>query len=101
VALADVNADTHVDIVLGNLRGSPNHLYLNDGKGRFTSPIPFGPSDDDTQALATADLDGDRHVDVIVGNMNGPGRVFFGDGKGAFSRSISFGPERGASERHV
>jgi hypothetical protein len=95
VALGDLNEDTHIDIVLGNLRGSSNYLYLNDGKGHFTTPIPFGARDDDTQAVALADLDGDQHVDVIVGNMNGPDRVFFGDGRGAFSRAISFGPERG------
>ena len=95
VALGDFNQDTHLDIVLGNLRGSSNHLYLNDGKGNFGMPVPFGPREDDTQTVAVADLDGDKHLDVVVGNMNGPDRVFFGDGRGAFGRSITFGPERG------
>ena len=95
VALGDFNQDTHLDIVLGNLRGSSNHLYLNDGKGNFAIPVPFGPREDDTQTVAVADLDGDKHPDVVVGNMNGPDRVFFGDGRGAFGRSITFGPERG------
>jgi len=58
-------------------------------------PVPFGPPEDDTQAVAVADLDGDKHLDVIVGNMDGPDRVLFGNGRGAFGRPITFGPERG------
>ena len=95
VAVGDFNEDRRLDIVLGNLRGSPNHLYLNDGTGQFGRPVPFGPREDDTQAVAVADLDGDKHLDIVVGNFNAPDRIFFGDGKAAFGRSISFGPERG------
>lgn len=91
VALADIDADGALDIVLGTLRGHPNYVLLNDGAGRFPRVIPFGPDSADSESIVVVDLDGDRKLDVVVGNTGQQDYVYFGDGTGRFPRSRPFG----------
>ncbi len=89
IAVADVNGDTHIDILIGNGNsdfGDPgeNSLWINDGIGNFTEVNTLGTGN--TKSLAIADFDGDTELDVFVGKTgNEPNRVWLGDGAGNFT----------------
>jgi hypothetical protein len=92
--LADVNGDGIPDVVspparLGDAR---LHVWIGDGKGRFTEwPLrfteggkPLARAAIDYGGVAVGDIDGDGHLDVVSAS-HGSGLVsFFGDGKGGF-----------------
>ncbi len=92
--LADMNGDHIPDIVAppSRLGESRLHVWIGDGKGRF-SPWPLNffedgkPNPDfslDYGAVAVGDIDGDGHLDVVAAS-HGAGVVsLFGDGKGTF-----------------
>jgi len=68
-AFADLNGDGHLDLVVNSL-GHGTHIFLNDGKGRFTelpTTAPLNPNKGGT-SLALGDLDGDGYLDLYVAN---------------------------------
>ena len=100
-ALADVNRDGALDIVVSSDSPDRKLVYLNDGKGRFTEAGTFGKPNWPTRYVTLADLNGDGYPDIVVANRgsfpqleNGkPGEgpkvpaasfVCFNDGKGRF-----------------
>ena len=56
LTLADIDGDGDQD-VLATCRGMANQIYLNDGKARFGSGIPFGRKNDSTIDVAVGDVD--------------------------------------------
>ncbi|MET0288302.1 MAG: VCBS repeat-containing protein [Pseudoxanthomonas sp.] len=94
VALADVDGDGDLDMVLANQQ-PPNRLLLNDGKGRFTEArdalelrVPL-----ETREVHVFDATGDGHPDIVFFNItsNAQGwekdpqtRLLVNDGKGRF-----------------
>jgi hypothetical protein len=93
-AIADLNRDSHADIVATHHELNALTAMMGDGRGGFTeasgSPFDFGISLFD---LIIADVDGDKTMDVVATNGNSI-RVLSGDGRGAFrqSASIAVGP---------
>jgi hypothetical protein len=100
-ALADVDGDGHLDIVVSNDAPDRKLVYLNDGKGHFTEFGTFGDPEWHTRYVTLADLNGDGYPDIVVANrgdypdlVNGkPGKgaqvptptyVCLNDGKGHF-----------------
>lgn len=88
-ALADLNGDGHLDVVVSNDKPDSKRIYLNDGKGRFRAAGTYGAPDWTTRYVTVADLNGDRRPDIIVANRGGaknpvPSFVCLNDGKGAF-----------------
>ena len=64
----------------------PNHLYRNDGNGKFTD-VSKGTRTDDTRwslALQAADLDGDLWPDIYVANDFGDHTYLHNQGDGTF-----------------
>jgi len=89
-ALADLDGDGDLDIVVSNDRPDPKLVYLNDGKGKYHVAGAFGQSDWSTRYVTVADLNGDGRPDLIVANRSSnpadprPSFVCFNDGRGAF-----------------
>ena len=97
---ADGDGDLDLYVVSGGVESPPgaetlrDRLYLNDGKGRFTTARAGALPDlrDSGGAAAAADFDRDGDVDVFVGGRVVPGgfprtpesRLLLNDGKGMF-----------------
>ncbi len=82
VALADMDGDGDLDLVVGN-DGEQNRVLLNNGSGAFTDgTLGFGTGSDATHALVLGDVDGDGDPDVAVGNFFQQNRVYLNDGAG-------------------
>jgi hypothetical protein len=89
IAIADVNHDGHLDIVVANERSGTLTVLLGDGKGHFIqakgSPVACGKNPND---LAVGDLNGDGNLDLVVANTETPYlTILLGDGKGGFTPS--------------
>ena len=89
-ALADVNRDGRLDVVISNDSPDRKLIYLNDGTGHFKVAGTFGQPDWDTRYVTLADLNGDGYPDLIVANRGNPPKklsqsfVCMNDRKGAF-----------------
>lgn len=97
--LLDVDGDGDLDIFFLNSLGQRSHLFLNDGKARFTDvsathlpsfAAPYKPG------IEHGDLDGDGDLDMIVENT--PSLVLENTGQGRFkvSTRMSFPSAAGA-----
>lgn len=67
-ALADVDRDGHLDIVVSNDSPDRKLVYRNDGKGHFSEFGTFGNPAWTTRYITLADLNGDGYPDIIVAN---------------------------------
>ncbi len=88
VAVADVDGDGDVDIIVGNFMQQNNQLLLNDGDGNYTSdsPITLPGGTMSTRSIAVADVDRDGDVDIIVGNFNQQNnQLLLNDGDGSYN----------------
>jgi VCBS repeat protein len=65
-ALADVDGDGHLDIVVSNDAPDRKLVYLNDGKGHFTEFGTFGDPKWSTRYVTLADLNGDGYPDIVA-----------------------------------
>jgi hypothetical protein len=79
----DVNGDGRVDVFVAN-DGTPNHLWINVGNGRFVeSALVWGVAIDQDGApkagmgVHMADVDGDSDNDLIVVNLDTESDSFF------------------------
>jgi hypothetical protein len=71
----DVNADGYPDLFIasGGYESGPgfpephDHLYLNDGHGRFIDSVALPAMPGNKSVVCAADLDGDGHPDLFVG----------------------------------
>jgi MYXO-CTERM domain-containing protein len=93
----DLDGDGDLDLVVsdwGTPLESPGDtlVYLNDGKGVFTSldddyvPPPIKAVIGSTPIdIDLADVDGDFDLDILVNHRNGQSRVFLNDGRANFS----------------
>jgi hypothetical protein len=100
-ALADVDGDGHLDIVVSNDAPDRKLVYRNDGKGNFTEATTFGSPDWATRYVTLSDLNGDGYPDIVAANrgdypdlvdgkpgkgreVSTPSYVCLNDGKGRF-----------------
>ena len=67
IAVADVDGDGDLDMLLGN-HDTPSHVLLNAGDGSFPTSTELPGGSEPTKSIATADVDGDGDLDVLLGN---------------------------------
>ncbi|HET9742815.1 MAG TPA: VCBS repeat-containing protein [Terriglobales bacterium] len=89
VAVADVNHDGKLDLLIANTGDETLTVLLGDGEGHFTrAPGSLcrtgrGPND-----IAVGDFNGDGHPDLVIANTGTPYlTLLLGDGKGSFRPS--------------
>jgi len=87
VALAKIDDDEHLDVLVGNLGvESTDQLLLGQGNGTFRTgpalPATLGP----TTSIGIADVDGKGGLDLWVAKGDGyADRLLLGDGRGGFT----------------
>jgi FG-GAP-like repeat len=89
IAIADVNHDGHLDIIVANETSGTLTVLLGDGQGHFApapgSPVACGKNPND---LAVGDFNGDGNPDLVVADTETPYlTILLGDGKGGFTPS--------------
>lgn len=83
-ALADLDGDGDLDIVVSNDKPDRKLIYMNDGHGRFSVTGTFGDPNWPTRYVTLADLNGDGYPDIIAANRGTKSFVCFNDRKGGF-----------------
>lgn len=89
-ALADLDRDGDLDVVVSNDTPDRKLVFLNDGQGRFTGAGSFGEPGWNTRYVTLADMNGDRYPDIVAANRGNPAKgpapsfVCFNDRKAGF-----------------
>jgi len=87
IAVADMNGDGNLDIVVGDV--SAGSLLLGNGDGTFRLGQPIGGQD--AVAFAVADFNGDGKLDLVCANNLGQQlELFLGDGQGGFTFQTTY-----------
>jgi hypothetical protein len=105
VAIADVNADGHADLVVANLfrrsdeiGGGGVSVLLGNGDGTFQAPVTYSSGGGEATSVAIADVNHDGHPDLVVANRlqqggvnyNGAAGVLLGNGDGTFQAPVTY-----------
>jgi hypothetical protein len=88
LALADVNNDGMLDIIIGTLYHT-NLLVINAGNGSFQDPIDLPGGGLDTDSITVADINNDGMIDIVVGNRNEKNKLLINAGDGSFDNVIN------------
>jgi hypothetical protein len=96
-ALADLDGDGDLDVVVSNDAPDQKLLYFNDGKGRFSVAGTWGDPKWSTRNAAIADLNGDGRPDVVAANRPGPSYACLNDGHGKLSNPCIAIPAKSAT----
>jgi len=96
-ALADLDADGDLDVVVGNDAPDEKVIYFNDGKGNFTLAGTFGDKQWPTRNVTVVDLNRDGRPDIVVANRTdeapGANYICLNDGHGKFPSCRALSPE--------
>lgn len=109
VALADVNGDGKLDIVVANeCQTAPNpncettsavSILMGNGDGTFQPPVSYGTGGYEALSVAIADLNGDGYPDIAVANycendsncaVDGNVSILLNKGDGTFRAGASY-----------
>jgi hypothetical protein len=95
VALADVNGDGKLDIVMGNECAAQGEctaglvsVLIGNGDGTFHSAVVYGSGGFNAQAVVAGDVNSDGKIDIAVENGGGGVGVLLGNGDGTFQTAV-------------
>ncbi len=104
VAIADVNGDGKLDLLLANQCATNNScgdgtasVLLGNGDGTFQPAVSYTAGDENALAVAAVDVNGDGKLDLLLVNecsnncSNGSVSVLFGNGDGTFQPPVTYG----------
>jgi hypothetical protein len=96
-ALADLNGDRNLDLVVGNDAPDEKVIYFGVGKGNFKFAGTFGNASWPMRNVTVVDLNGDRRPDIVVANRSedqpGADYVCLNDRRGHFPACRTFSIE--------
>ena len=75
LAVADMDHDGALDIVVGNA-GQANTMFLNRDQGRRFEAVTLGGPELVTYGIALADIDGDGVPEIATANSDGPNMLY-------------------------
>jgi hypothetical protein len=106
VAVADVNGDRKLDLLVANTICAPNDcatgsvgVLLGNGDGTFQPAVTYDSGGFSAESVAVADVNGDGEPDLLVANtcvsdgacVDGSVGVLLGNGDGTFQAAVSYG----------
>ena len=91
IALADLNQDGKLDLIVANGGDNQVEAFLGNGNGTFSNEtlyaVGIAPS-----SLVVADFEGDGHPDVAVANLkNSTVSLLHGNGDGTLQTGVAYG----------
>jgi hypothetical protein len=91
VALADLNHDGKLDVVVGSAAPGPESIrvLLGNGDGTLQAAVSYGSGLFSAEALALADFNNDGNMDVAGGSFGASVSVLLGKGDGTFYPAAS------------
>jgi hypothetical protein len=92
VAVADLNNDNRLDIVVANAGNNNIGIFLADDSGAFFNQTVYSTgTGSQPYSVAVLDFNNDKQLDIAVANYGANTvSVFFGDGSGNFSNQLIF-----------
>ena len=110
VAVADVNGDRKLDLLVANTICAPNDcatgsvgVLLGNGDGTFQPAVTYDSGGFSAESVAVTDVNGDGKPDLLVANtcvsdgafdcVNGSVGVLLGNGDGTFQAAVSYGSD--------
>jgi hypothetical protein len=98
VAVADVNGDGKLDLLVANFCGNTNcslagplGVLLGNGDGTFQSVIPYSLGGPSLGQIALADVNGDGKLDIVTTSGSNNTMVLLGNGDGTFQAPVFYG----------
>jgi Bacterial Ig-like domain (group 3)/FG-GAP-like repeat len=89
MAVADLNGDGHLDLVVTDFNSSLVSVLLGNGDGTFKTATTFPSAS--PFFVAVADLNNDGVSDLVVSNgQSGTVSVFIGNGDGTFATGVTY-----------
>ena len=103
VAVADVNGDGILDLIVANQQQNKNDaegsisVMLGKGNGTFHAPVNYDSGGQSAYSIVVADVNGDGKLDLVVANgclgsncATGSVGVLLGKGDGSFKNAVTY-----------